>query len=225
MKILVVDNVERDEMEFISSTIGCRPAASPGHFTTDSLGSADLVEEVSTGFDKFVKITGIHRPFKTVSIVVRGSNDLVLDETARSIHDALCVIRSLVKGRYLIAGGGAPEIEMAYRLEEQAQLLSGTQALCVQAFARALELIPITLIESAGLNPVDILTELRKKHAEGCKTFGFNVKKSLLYKSSIRDMMIDNVVQPLLVTSSALRLASEEVRCILKIDDIVTAVR
>ncbi|KII60971.1 T-complex protein 1 subunit delta [Thelohanellus kitauei] len=220
MKIMVVHDIERDEVEFICKTVGCRPVASVDHFVPEALGTADLVEEISTGFDSYVKISGLGRPIHTVSLVVRGSNELLLEEAERSIHDALCVIRSIVKGRHMIAGGGAAEIELAYQLEEKARLLTGTEALCVQAFARSLEMVPMTLIESSGLNPVQILTDLRRRHASGEKNIGFNVKKS-----SIRDMVSDNVVQPLLVTVSALRLASEQVRCILKIDDMVSAVR
>lgn len=220
MKIMVVDDIERDEIDFISRTLGCRPVASPDHLVPEALGTAELVEEVSTGFDKYVRLRGLGRELSTVSLVVRGSNELLLHETERSIHDALCVIRSIVKGGAMVAGGGAPEIELALRLEERARLLGGTESLCVQEFGRALELVPMTLIESAGANPVEIISELRRRHAAGERNAGFNVKKT-----AIRDMIADNVVQPLLVTTSALKLASEQVRCILKIDDIVSAVR
>ncbi|KAF0987676.1 hypothetical protein HZS_2563 [Henneguya salminicola] len=177
MKIMVIQNIERDEVEFICKSVGCRPVASIDHFTPETLGFAETVEEISTGFDKYVKISGINRDFKTASIVVRGSNELILEEASRSIHDALCVTRAIVKSRHMIAGGGAPEIEMSYQLEEQAQLLTGTDALCVHAFAQALEHIPVILVESCGLNPVDVITELRRLHSKGDKNSGFNVKK------------------------------------------------
>merc|ERR1711976_617086 len=104
---------------------GCRPAASLDHFTAETLGSADLAEEVQTGDSKVVKVTGIANAGKTVSVLVRGSNKLVLEEADRSIHDALCVIRCLVKKRAMIAGGGAPETEVSLKLAEYSRTLTG----------------------------------------------------------------------------------------------------
>ena len=164
--------------------------------------------------NKVVKITGVKHPGQTASLLVRGSNRLVLDETERSLHDALCVVRSLVKQRFLIAGGGAPEIEVALQLNHWAKTLTGMHAVCVRAFAEALEVIPYTLAENAGMNPIAIVTELRRRHAEGAHTAGINVRKSV-----ISDILEENVVQPLLVSTSAITLATETVRLILKIDD------
>jgi len=118
MKILVVKDIERDDIEFITRTLGCTPIANPDSISAEKLGSANLVEEVSTPSGKIVKITGVPNPGKTVSILVRGSNKLMLDEAERSLHDALCVIRCLVKKRFLIAGGGAPEIELSIQLSK-----------------------------------------------------------------------------------------------------------
>lgn len=218
MKIMVVRDVERDDVEFICRTLGCRPIASLDHFVPDHLGSADLVEEVSIGASKVVKVTGCHSVGHTVSVLVCGSNKLVLEEAERSIHDALCVIRCLVKNRALIAGGGAPEIEVSLRLAEFARTLTGTDAYCMRAFAEALEVIPVTLAENAGLQPISVVTDLRHKHKEGQKTAGINARKGV-----VTDMLQENVVQPLLVSMSAIRLASECVRSILKIDDVVNA--
>merc|ERR1712058_225069 len=134
----------------------------------------------------------------TCSIVIRGSNKLVLEEADRSLHDALCVIRCLVKKRFLIAGGGAPETEVSRELMLHANTLTGADAYCFKAFAEALEIIPYTLAENAGLN---------------------------VRKGAITNILEENVVQPLLVSTSAITLASETVRSILKIDDIVNTVR
>lgn len=216
MKIMVVKDIERDDIEFICKSLACKPIASLDHFNADMLGHADLVEEVSAGSSKVVKFTGVANPGRTVSILVRGSNRLVLDEADRSIHDALCVIRCLVKERALIAGGGAPEIELVIRLSEHANTLTGMEQYCYKAFAEALEIVPYTLAENAGLNPIATVTELRNRHAQGQYTAGINVRKGL-----ITDILEENVVQPLLVSQSAISLASETVRSILKIDDIV----
>ncbi|KAG7260761.1 hypothetical protein CRUP_000200 [Coryphaenoides rupestris] len=169
MKIMVVKDVEREEIEFICKTIGTKPIAHIDQFVPEMLGSAELAEEVHLdGSGKLVKVTGCASPGKTVSIVVRGSNKLVLEEAERSIHDALCVIRCL--------------IELAVRLAEYSRTLGGMEAYCVRAYADALEVIPSTLAENAGLNPIST---------------------------------------PLLVSISALTLATETVRSILKIDDVV----
>ncbi|KAM7448923.1 T-complex protein 1 subunit delta [Porites harrisoni] len=216
MKILVVRDIERDEIEFICKSLGCKPIASLDHFTPEMMASAELVEEVNLGTSKVVKVTGITTPGRTVSILVRGSNKLVLEEAERSLHDALCVVRCLVKKRALIAGGGAPEIEVSIRLAEHARTLTGMEAYCVRAFAEALEIIPYTLAENAGLNPIATVTDLRNRHAQGETTAGINVRKG-----TITNILEENVLQPLLVSTSAIQLASETVRSILKIDDIV----
>jgi len=219
MKIMVVKDIEREDIEFISKTLACKPIASLDHFLPEMLGSADLVEEIQAGTSKVVKFSGIQNQGRTVSVMVRGSNKLVLEEADRSIHDALCVIRCLVKKRFLIAGGGAPEIELALRLSEHSHTLAGMEQYCFRQFAEALEVIPFTLAENAGLNPISTVTELRNKHAQGEKTAGINVRKG-----AITNILEENVVQPLLVSTSAIHLASETVRSILKIDDIVNCV-
>lgn len=215
MKIMVVRDIERDEIDFICKTLSCRPIASVDHLNPEMLATADLVEEYSTGAAKVIKVTGIQNPGRTISLLVRGSNKLVIDEADRSIHDALCVIRCLVKKKALIAGGGAPEIEASVQLMKYAKTLSGKEAYCFKAFAEALEIIPYTLAENAGLSPISIVTELRNKHNSGEKYTGINVRKG-----AVSNMLDENVVQPLIVSTSAIQLAAETVRSILKIDDI-----
>lgn len=220
MKIMVVKDVEREDVEFVCKSLGCRPVASVDHFLPEALGSAELVQEITSGSKKYVMITGVNNPGKTVTILVRGSNKLVLEEADRSIHDALCVIRCLVKNRALIAGGGAPEVEVAIQLAQYAQTLTGMEAYCVRAFADAMEIIPSTLAENAGLNPIVTVTELRNRHVQGDCYAGINVRKG-----AITNILEESVVQPLLVSTSAIQLASETVRSILKIDDIVNVIR
>ncbi|RIA91986.1 T-complex protein 1 subunit delta [Glomus cerebriforme] len=216
LKILVVKDIERDEIEFICKSTGCKPIADIESFTEDKLGYAELIDEVQTSGARIVKITGVKYIGKTVSILCRGANSLVLEEAERSLHDALCVVRCLVKKKALIAGGGAPEIEVSQRLSEYAKTLRGMEAHCFEAFANALEVIPITLAENAGLNPINIVTELRNKHALGEKTAGINVKKG-----TITNILEENVIQPLLVSTSAIELSAETVKLLLKIDDLV----
>ena len=153
---------------------------------------------------------------KTVSVLVRGSSQLILDEAERSLHDALCVVRSLVKKRALVPGGAAVEMEVSQKLLVASREIFGVESYCVKAFAQSLEIIPYTLAENAGLDPIKFITELRLAHTKGKKNAGVNVKKN-----KVSDMLELNVVQPALVSISAISLATECVRMILKIDDIV----
>jgi len=230
LKILVVRDIERSDVEFIARTCGCTPVASIDGFTKEKLGTAKLVEEVSTSGDgtgKIVKVTGVPNPGKTVSVLIRGANSLIVDEADRSLHDALCVVRSLVKVRYVCPGGGAPEIEIALRLREWAKTLTGIQQLCAAAYADAFEVIPYTLAENAGLDPIAVVTDLRNAHLAGSKNTGIDMKAATHSHSAVADMLAggegkDVVVAPLLVFSSALQLATEAVVMLLKIDDIVS---
>eukprot|EP00484_Ammonia_sp_Unknown_P003341 CAMPEP_0197075360 /NCGR_PEP_ID=MMETSP1384-20130603/211571_1 /TAXON_ID=29189 /ORGANISM="Ammonia sp." /LENGTH=535 /DNA_ID=CAMNT_0042514205 /DNA_START=62 /DNA_END=1669 /DNA_ORIENTATION=+ len=219
--IMVIKDIERDEMQFIANSLGCKPVASADHLTEDKLGCAQLAEEVYTPGGRIVKITGVANPGKTVSILIRGSNNLVLEEAERSLHDALCVVRSLVKERNVIAGGAAAETEISVKLARYAEKLGGLQSYCVRSFADALEIIPYTLAENAGLNPIKIVTKLRKAHSDDTnnqqKDFGIDIKKG-----DISDMYKRDVIQPLLVNLSAINLATEFVRMILKVDDIIS---
>jgi T-complex protein 1 subunit delta len=158
----------------------------------------------------------VANPGKTVTVLLRGSNELVLSEANRSLHDAQCVVRSLVKERFLIAGGGAAETEAALRLKEYAVGLTGKDAYCFAAFADALEVIPYTLAENAGMKPIEVVTELRAKHSAGMQGAGINVKKGI-----VSDMYELNVLQPLLVSTSAIQLATETVSMIMKVDDLI----
>lgn len=155
-------------------------------------------------------------PGKTVSVLVRGSNRLVIDEAVRSLHDALCVIRCLVKHKYLLPGGGAPEMALSVLLAKWADTLSDVNGYCIKMFAKALQVAPSTLAENAGMHPVTIISELRKQHAAGNHCAGINVRKN-----KITDIREENVLQPMLVSLSAISLAAETCRMILKIDDIV----
>ena len=216
-KIMVIKDIEREDVEFICKTLNCKPIAHIDSFTEDKLGTAAKCEEVTLSEgSKIVEITGISSESKTVSILCRGSNGLVLDETERSLHDALCVVRSIIKRKAMVPGGSAPETEIAVKLTELANKTQGFKSYCFKAFAEALEVIPYTLAENAGLKPVEIVTELRNKHKNGEKYAGINVKKGI-----ISNMFDQKVIQPSLVTISALKLATEVVRMILKIDDIV----
>merc|ERR1719172_513936 len=143
-KIMCVKDIERDEIEFISKTLNCRPVAHVDHMKPEMLGQG-----------------------RTASVLLRGSNKMVLEEVERSLHDALCVIRCLVQKRYMVPGGSSPEVEVSRQLGQWSKTLLGVESFCVRAFAEALEVVPYTLAENAGLNPIQIVTELRNHHAKG----------------------------------------------------------
>lgn len=218
MGILVVTDIERPDVDFICRTLGCHPIAHEDQLALEKLGTAANVADVwmEGGHNKVVKFTGVANPGKTVTVLLRGSNELVLSEANRSLHDAQCVVRSLVKERFLIAGGGAAETEAALRLKEYAVGLTGKDAYCFAAFADALEVIPYTLAENAGMKPIEVVTELRAKHSAGMQGAGINVKKGI-----VSDMYELNVLQPLLVSTSAIQLATETVSMIMKVDDLI----
>ncbi|XP_048963570.1 T-complex protein 1 subunit delta-like [Canis lupus dingo] len=175
MKIVVVKDVEREDIQFICKTTGTKPVAHIDQFTADMLGSAELGEEVNlNGCGKLLKIKGCTSPGRTVTIV-HGSNKLMIEEAERSIHDALCVICCLVRKRALITGGGTPEIELALRLTEYSRTISGMESYCNHAFADTMEAIPSTLAENAGLIPISTVTEQGNQHAQGEKITSINV--------------------------------------------------
>ena len=216
-KIMVIKDVERDMVDFISKTTGLIPVAHVDHFTEEKLGSAQTVYEDKES--NTVRVIGCPEPkegSKTVSILVRGSNKLIVDEADRSLHDALCVVRCLVKKKAIVPGGAAVEMEIAQKLGVHSRSIFGTDSYCMRAYAEALEIIPYTLAENAGLDPISFVTQQRKAHKEGKKFSGLNVKKN-----KVAHMVDAKVIQPALVSISALNLATECVRMILKIDDII----
>eukprot|EP00759_Apiculatamorpha_spiralis_P024029 PhF_6_TR27787/c0_g1_i1/m.40470/K09496/CCT4; T-complex protein 1 subunit delta len=221
MKIMVVKDIERNDIPFICKCLGVLPISHIDNMKAEKFSKADLVAQESTSEGRVIRITGIQpKPTaslgKTASIFIRGGNQLMIAEADRSFHDALCVVRSIAKQNALIVGGAAAEIEVALKLGGIAREMGGIMGYCMRAYADAFEVIPYTLAENAGLNPISIVTELRNAHNQGKKNYGINVRKG-----TVTDMNEENVVQPVLVTISAMRLATECVCMILKIDDIV----
>lgn len=224
--IMCIKDVERDEVEFICKSTGCKPIADIDSFTEDKLGSADLVEEVSSLGSRYTRVSGVKHTNpsapRTVSIVARGANPLILDEAERSLHDAMCVVRCLVKKRALLPGGGAPEMAVATQLSQDALTSQYPDSTCFKAFADALEIIPVTLAENAGLNSIKVVTELRARQAKGETNVGVSIKRGGVGVMGGEDKSSsgEGVMQPLLVSTSAFELASETVKMILRIDDI-----
>jgi thermosome len=216
--ILAVKNVSSSDMEKLARATGGKIVASVKDLTPNVLGEAKLVEEVKIGEDKLVYIRECKNP-KAVTIVVRGGTEHVVDEAERSLHDALCVVRNAIEDGKIVPGGGAPEAEVAKQLRDYAVKVGGREQLAIEAFADAVESIPLTLAENAGLDPVDIMVALRAKH-ESVATPSYGVD---VFTGKIRDMLELNVVEPLRVKLQVVKSATEAANMILKIDDVIAA--
>merc|ERR1739838_407347 len=217
-KVLLIRDIEREDIDFISKTINAVPVATLEDFNSSHLGHADSILDIpNEAGGRITKVTGV--PGKdTSTILCRGSNQMLLDETVRSMHDALCVVRSLYKSNFLLPGGGAAEMELSCQLHAHSKDLTGEEQICLREYAKALELLPYTLAENCGLPAMEIVTNLRNAHTSGQKQTGIDVRKGI-----IGNLTEDQVVQPLMVTLSAVSLATETVCSILKIDDVLMA--
>jgi len=216
--ILAVKNVSSSDMEKLAKATGGKIMASVKELTADVLGEAKIVEEVKIGDDKLVYVRECKNP-KAVTIVVRGGTEHVVDEAERSLHDALCVVRNAIEDGKIVAGGGAPEAHVARHLREYAVKVGGREQLAIEAFADAIEAIPLILAENAGLDPIDIMVALRAKHESAASpSYGVDV-----FSGKVRDMLELNVVEPLRVKQQVVKSATEAANMILKIDDLIAA--
>jgi len=216
--ILAVKNVSSGDMEKLGRATGGKVVASLKDLGTESLGEAKLVEEVKIGDDKLLYIRECKDP-KAVTIVIRGGSEHVIEEAERSLHDGLCVVRNVVEDGKIVAGGGSVEAELAKQLREFAVKVGGREQLAVQSYAEAVESIPITLAQNAGLDPIDVMVELRMKHQESTnKWFGVSV-----HDGKVTDMLKERVIEPLRVKQQAIKSSTEVACMILRIDDVVSS--
>jgi len=215
--ILAVRRVKQSDMEKLVKATGGRILTQLEGLKPSDLGTAGLVEERKVSDDKMTFVEGCKNP-KSVSILVRGGTERVVDEAERAFHDALCVVRDVVVDPQVVAGGGAPEAEVSRLLRLYGQKLSGKEQLAVQAFADALEIIPLSLAENAGMDPIDTLTEIRSKHQAKLKWFGVDP-----IRGKVADLAKLEVYEPLAVKVQALKSASEAADMILKIDDVIAS--
>jgi chaperonin GroEL (HSP60 family) len=214
--VLAVRRVSESNMEKLAKATGGKIVSNIDDITADDLGYAKIVEERKIGDDKWVFIEGCKNP-RAVSILVRGGTSKVVDEVDRSIHDAICVVRDIVQRPFVVAGGGAPEVEVASQLRKWAETLSGKEQLAALEFSEALEAIPRALAENAGLDPVDILVDLRANHGKGAVWAG------VYPEGGVRDMAELDVYEPLVVKEQVIKSASEVASMILRIDDVIAS--
>ena len=187
--------------------------------SADELGVAGLVEERKVGGEEMIFVEKCKNP-KAVSIIIKGGTEHVVDELGRALEDALRVVGVVVEDKKIVAGGGAPEVELSLRLREYAATQGGRIQLAIEAFASALEVIPRTLAENAGLDPIDKLVELRAAHEKGEKTYGLDV-----FEGKPVDMLAAGVVEPLRVKTQAIASAAEAAVMILRIDDVIASAK
>ncbi|RLI04062.1 thermosome subunit [Candidatus Bathyarchaeota archaeon] len=207
--------LKKSDMEALAKATGAKVVNSVDQLSKEDAGYAELVEERKISDDKMIFVEGCKNP-KAVSILIRGGTERVVDEADRSIHDALCVVKDVVQEPKIVAGGGAPEIETARLLRDFAEKLAGRERLAVVAFADALEVIPITLAENSGMDPIDAISEMQSAHAKGNKWVGVNG-----YTNKVEDLSKINVYEPMVVKAQAIKSATEAATLLLKIDDII----
>ncbi len=215
--ILAVERVEKKDIEKMARATGANLITSVDDFDESDIGSAGLVEIRGTSEDKMIYITDCSNP-RAVSILIRGGTEHVVDSTERALEDALRVVGVAIEDEKLVAGAGSPEIELSLRLNEYASTLKGREQLAVTKFAEALEVIPRTLAENAGLDPINMLAELRSEHERGNKDSGLNV-----FEGKVENMWEKGVIEPLRVKTQAISSATEAACMILRIDDVLAA--
>ncbi|MGQ9478625.1 MAG: thermosome subunit beta [Thermoproteota archaeon] len=215
--ILAVRRVKESDIDKAAKATGARIVTSVNELAKDDLGYAGLVEERKVGEDKWVFIEQCKDP-RSVTILIRGGTEKMIDEADRALHDALCVVKDVVMYPYIVSGAGAPEIEVAMRIRKKAETIAGKEQLAILKFADALEAIPSALAENAGMDPIDIIAELRKQHESGYKWYGIDVNAK---KAS--DSWEKKITEPLLVKEQIIKSASEAASMLLRIDDVVTA--
>jgi len=213
--IYAARRVKKSDLEAIARATGARIVSSLKDLGTSDLGSAGMVEERKIGGEEMTFIIGCNNP-KAVTILVRGGTEHVVDEAKRAITDSIGDVAAALKYGKVVGGGGSPEIEVSRELRKYADSLTGREQLAVQAFADALEIIPRTLSENAGHDPIDMLVQIKAAHDKGEKWAGIDV-----FEGSVVDAWKAGVIEPLKIKTQAISSASEVARMVLRIDDVI----
>jgi thermosome len=216
--IITIRRVKRSDMEKLARATHANIINNIFDITDADLGKAGRVEEKKIGNDNMIMVSDCIDP-KAVSILIRAGIEHVVDEAERMLNDALSVVKAAIEMPYILPGGGASEIELAKRLRAYASSIGGKEQLAIEIYANALEIIPKTLVENAGYNPVDLIVELRSKHeADNGSSFGINIDSG-----KPDDMEKLGIIEPLMILSQAIQSATEVASMILKIDDVIAA--
>jgi len=216
-RIYAARRVAKSDMEKLARATGAKIVSNMNELNANELGKSKMVREVSHGEDKMTYVEGCENP-RAVTILIRGGTEHVIDEIERAIHDGLGDISSVLRYGKIVAGAGAVEIELSKRIREFCSSLQGREQLAVEEFARALECVPSALAENAGLDPIDVLTELRAKHDKNERYAGIN-----LLTNKIENVLETGVIEPLKTKLQAISSASEVANMILRIDDVLAS--
>ncbi len=213
--IMAIRRVKESDMIKLSKATDGRVISNLDDLTEKDLGSADLAHQKKVESDKWVFIEGCKHP-QSVTLLIRGGTQRVIDEVDRSIHDSLMVVKDVIEKPEIVAGGGAPESFAAAQLKDWADNFDGREQLAIKKYAEALEIIPLTIAENAGMDPIDTMATLRSKQNQGQKWTGIDAKNT-----KIADMMAINVVEPIAVKEQIIKSATEAACMILRIDDVI----
>jgi thermosome len=215
--ILAVRRIKESDMYKLSKATGARVVSNLDELAASDLGSARVVEERKVETDKWVFVEECKNP-KSVSILVRGGSQRVVDEAERSVHDAIMAVKDVVEYPYILVGGGAPEALASLKLREWAATLSGRAQLAAEKFADGIETIPIVLAENAGMDPLDTQVQLRSKNSAGKARYGIDV-----INGKVADLAAKDIYEPLAVKEQVINAATEAASMILRIDDVIAA--
>ena len=213
--ILAVRRVKESDMTKLAKATGGRISSNIDDISEKDLGAAELVHQKKVESDKWVFVEGCRNP-QSVTMLIRGGSQRVVDEVDRSIHDSLMVVKDVIETPAIVAGGGAPEALLAAFLKDWSGRFDGRQQLAIKKYAEALEVIPLTIAENAGMDPIDTMVALRAKQSDGKKWTGINAKEG-----KISDMLAQNIVEPVVVKKQIIKSATETASMILRIDDVI----
>jgi chaperonin GroEL (HSP60 family) len=215
--IYAVRRVKKSDMEKLAKATGATLVTKLDDLKANDLGVANIVEEQKIADDRMTFVTGCKNP-KAVSILIRGGTEHVIDEIDRSLNDAISVVAVAVEDGKLVTGGGSTAVEIAMKLRDYAASIGGREQIAIDAFASALEVIPTALSENAGLDPIDVLIELRQAHKSGKSNAGINV-----FTGKVVDMKKEKVLEPIRVGRQAISSATDAAVMILRIDDVIAS--
>jgi len=215
--ILSVRRVKESDMTKLAKACGGRISSNIDDMTTKDLGTAELVEQRKVETEKWVFIEGCKNP-RAITILIRGGSQRVVDEVDRSLHDSLMVVKDVIEKPAVVAGGGAPEEYLASQLKDWADRFEGREQLAIKKYAEALEIIPLTIAENAGMDPINTMVTLRAKQSQGKKWTGIDARNT-----RVADMYTLDIIEPAAVKEQIIKSATEAACMILRIDDVIAS--